>query len=252
MAIEAMKEVWMAKELRARQPEFCRYEDHNWFIGTWNVNGKDPVERLDAWLHMSDHSNPDFYVIGFQELDLSTEAYLLYDATWEPGWGTVIEQALSKRSEDYVKLVSKQLIGMLIIVYVKKSLKDFVKDMTTASAGTGLLGVMGNKGGVGVRFKFHDSHYCFVNAHLAADSGMTERRNLDFIEISKRLSFGLGSGCKDYLDHVKKYPWITRVVDCKGSQVPAAGRVGLSVYDVEYVTLAHCRTCLSHRSKTVI
>jgi len=47
----------------------------------------------------------------------------------------------------------------------------------------------GNKGGVAVRLRVHDSHFCFINSHLAAGSEELERRNSDFKDISKKLLF---------------------------------------------------------------
>ena len=47
----------------------------------------------------------------------------------------------------------------------------------------------GNKGGVGVRLRVHDTTICFINSHLAAFTEMVERRNMDFAEIVRRLDF---------------------------------------------------------------
>ena len=86
-----------------------------------------------------------------------------------------------------------------------------------------------------IRFHFRDSHFCFVNSHLAADMDAVDRRNSDFMDISKRMTFTFGHGQKrEYLDHVRDYPWIPRWGDC-GEELKRLGfsRSGLSVYEAE-------------------
>ncbi|KAJ3032744.1 Type II inositol 1,4,5-trisphosphate 5-phosphatase, partial [Rhizophlyctis rosea] len=120
------------------------------------------------------------YVLGFQELDLSTEAYILVDNAKEEEWSRGIEFALKGK---YVKVASKQLVGMLIVLYVKREEVDFVSEISALYVGTGILGMMGNKGATAIRLRYHDSYLCFLNCHLAADVSMLDRRNADFLDI---------------------------------------------------------------------
>ncbi|EIN14588.1 DNase I-like protein [Punctularia strigosozonata HHB-11173 SS5] len=146
-----------------------------------------------------EESDPDFLVLGFQELDLSTGA-LVYatDTTREDSWVAAVLAGLGEKAELYEKLASKQLVGMLIIVMVKKRLRPSVIDVKTCSVGAGIMGLMGNKGATAVRITLapllSDSTsvptvLTFVNAHLAAFDEMVDRRNADFHDLSRRLVF---------------------------------------------------------------
>ncbi|KAK0459184.1 DNase I-like protein [Desarmillaria tabescens] len=147
-------------------------------------------------------NQPDIFVLGFQELDLSTEALIYSTGTVkEDAWRMAVFAALGEWGEHYVKLVSKQLVGMLIIIIVKDSLKDCFKDVRTTAAGAGIMGIMGNKGGTAIRLAFTPpptegiltqgpTILTFVNSHLAAFDVMVDRRNADYADLSKRLVFG--------------------------------------------------------------
>jgi phosphatidylinositol-bisphosphatase len=78
---------------------------------------------------------------------------------------------------------------MLIIVIAKTEHQPYVSEVESRNCGVGLMNMMGNKGGCSVRFRYHDSYFCFVTSHLAAFVANSERRNQDFAEIAKRLNF---------------------------------------------------------------
>ncbi|KAG1802570.1 DNase I-like protein [Suillus variegatus] len=144
-------------------------------------------------------SDPDLLVLGFQELDLSTEALLYATSTVrEDAWVEAILAGLGERGILYEKLASKQLVGMLIVAIAKKSRLSCFSDIRFSTAGAGIMGIMGNKGATAIRMSYtplaqeispSPTVLTFVNAHLAAFDEMVERRNFDFHDLSRRLVF---------------------------------------------------------------
>jgi len=182
--------------VQKRRSEYETSEPFSIYCGTWNTNGQMPgkEEGVTSWLgqakdsfHASTHfKKPDIYALGFQELDLSKEAYIRQDSFYEKAWLEKIEDAEFLRTYDRIKCV--RLVGIMLVIYVKRSRK---KDIDLASihhctVGTGLMNTIGNKGGVAISMKIRESSVCFIGAHFAAHVGNVERRNADYTNIIER------------------------------------------------------------------
>lgn len=101
----------------------------------------------------------------------------------------------------YECLGSKQMVGLLLSTYVLKKHRPAISEVSTEIMTTGILGLMGNKGGVATRFRFHDSTFCILNAHFNAHQQNVSRRNQDYRDICTIIFNVPESGPMTIFDH---------------------------------------------------
>ncbi|KAF1940101.1 DNase I-like protein [Clathrospora elynae] len=135
----------------------------------------------------------DIYVLGLQEIvDITSAAEALRPYT-DPSvankWKTTLEAALPK---GYQLVAEQQLIGLWLVIYASPHVVSQIKNVSTTSVGTGLMGYMGNKGAVTTRIVLGETtRLVFINCHLAAgaDKASLDRRNWDASQINSRTRF---------------------------------------------------------------
>ncbi|KAJ8774483.1 hypothetical protein K2173_016929 [Erythroxylum novogranatense] len=96
-----------------------------------------------------------------------------------------------KSRPKYVRIVSKQMVGIYVSVWVRKRLRRHINHLRVYPVGIGLMGYMGNKGSVSVSMSLFQSRLCFVCSHLTSGQkdGAEQRRNADVYEIIRRTRF---------------------------------------------------------------
>ncbi|XP_016478359.1 type I inositol polyphosphate 5-phosphatase 2 isoform X2 [Nicotiana tabacum] len=103
---------------------------------------------------------------------------------------SVLNHAVKSRPM-YVRIVSKQMVGIYVSVWVRRRLRRHINNLQVSSVGIGLMGYMGNKGSVSVSMSLFQSRLCFVCSHLSSGQkdGAEQRRNSDVNEIMRRTRF---------------------------------------------------------------
>uniref|UniRef100_A0A7N1A022 Inositol polyphosphate-related phosphatase domain-containing protein n=1 Tax=Kalanchoe fedtschenkoi TaxID=63787 RepID=A0A7N1A022_KALFE len=115
----------------------------------------------------------------------------------------------SSGNSRYCLVADKQMVGIFLTVWVRRDLRDDVRNLKVSCVGRGLMGYLGNKGSISISMKLHQTSFCFVCSHLT--SGQREgdelRRNSDVLEILRKTKFPRvhGQGYEDspqtILDH---------------------------------------------------
>ncbi|KAF5734056.1 hypothetical protein HS088_TW16G00498 [Tripterygium wilfordii] len=215
-----------AYQKRSSNKCFFEQDNYNIFVGSWNVGGVVPPEDLEMedWL---DTGNPaDIYVLGFQEIVPLNAGNVLASENRKISmrWNNIIRHALNKAiltqaqddkkgeyqkmhqtkdqiSAEYRKskdnfqcIISKQMVGVFISAWVRSDIHQHIQHPNVSCVGCGIMGCLGNKGSVSVRFCLHDTSFCFVCSHLASGGkeGDERHRNADAAEILSRTRFPRG------------------------------------------------------------
>ncbi|ONK75000.1 uncharacterized protein A4U43_C03F12270 [Asparagus officinalis] len=205
-----------------------KLETHSYklFASTWNVGGIPPSDtlNLEDWLDTKNNSY-DIYVLGFQEIvPLKAKNVLGPEKNKSSAkWNSLIRSTLNEstynskelkagdidkqkvhpvkesNSKDNIDqafrcIMSKQMVGISISVWVRSDLLRYIKHPSVSCVGCGIMGCLGNKGSVSVRFFLHETSFCFICCHLASGEkeGDEMNRNCNAMDIFSRTSFPCG------------------------------------------------------------
>ncbi|KQK03059.1 type IV inositol polyphosphate 5-phosphatase 3 isoform X3 [Brachypodium distachyon] len=91
----------------------------------------------------------------------------------------------------FVRIVSKQMVGIFLTVWVRRELRKCVHNLKVSTVGVGAMGYIGNKGAVSASMSIYQTMFCFVCTHLSAGERPADllKRNADVHEIHRRTRF---------------------------------------------------------------
>eukprot|EP00210_Caulerpa_lentillifera_P000892 g863.t1 len=104
---------------------------------------------------------------------------------------TKTKDSKDEAEEEFVQILSHQLVGLYISGWARKSLIKRITGIQITTVATGALGYLANKGAIAARMRIDDSAFVFITSHLASGSheGDQLKRNLDYKEIIRRMQF---------------------------------------------------------------
>ncbi|XP_038884521.1 type IV inositol polyphosphate 5-phosphatase 3-like isoform X5 [Benincasa hispida] len=96
-----------------------------------------------------------------------------------------------KRRPSYVRIVSKQMVGIFLTIWVRRSLRRHIQNVNVSTVGVGVMGYIGNKGSISVSMSIYQTLFCFICTHLTSGEkeGDELKRNADVSEIHRRTQF---------------------------------------------------------------
>jgi len=205
-AATRIRDAWIYKQIRLRQDEFTQYRTARVFLGSWNVNAKGKEEALDEWLIKDWGPNqeypPDIVAVGFQEMvDLNAVNVTVDNKSqartqfWVERIRATLNAPQYTRNDPargYTLLTQRYLVGLLVCVFVRNPHRNRVRYVQSDSVGVGVMGMLGNKGGVSIRLQFYDSTICVICSHLAAHRENVAGRNSDFANVFQKTTFDIG------------------------------------------------------------
>ncbi|XP_060962851.1 type IV inositol polyphosphate 5-phosphatase 3 isoform X1 [Cannabis sativa] len=113
-----------------------------------------------------------------------------------------------KRRSSFVRIVSKQMVGIFLTIWVRRSLRRHIQNVKVSTVGVGVMGYIGNKGSVSVSMSIYQTMFCFICTHLTSGEKEVDKlkRNTDVQEIHRRSRFHSVSSIglpKSIRDHEK-------------------------------------------------
>ena len=170
-------------------------------VCTWNAGGipskpnypydLTPLFNSSNFVSQEQQS-PDLIVVGLQEIVKlnATNILLNQNSSAVSDWRSAIFNSIKKAfpNEEYFLLERIDLVGILLLIYQKKSINVTICDKINIKSGA--MGTMGNKGGCIISMNLYNTPIAFCCGHLAAGQNNGQERFKNIVEIFNTKLFG--------------------------------------------------------------
>eukprot|EP01119_Soliformovum_irregulare_P014904 TRINITY_DN4128_c0_g2_i2.p1 TRINITY_DN4128_c0_g2~~TRINITY_DN4128_c0_g2_i2.p1 ORF type:complete len:721 (-),score=152.89 TRINITY_DN4128_c0_g2_i2:205-2367(-) len=223
------------RQISIRNNEPMHQQEISLFSVTYNINGQKSalsLSVLEQLLGLNDTSKPmpDIYAVGFQELVKISGKEVAKDLADVEGpmkqfAESQLDATLNADIQNYVQIFSKQVVGTMLCVFIKKEMVLQISNIQWDQIRVGIMNKMGNKGAIAVRFEWGGEGaptgvrqsaiekqsmgptmgggaVCIVCSHYAAGQSKVGRRNNDYRQSVSKIEFPTHKGRKlTILDH---------------------------------------------------
>ncbi|CAH8550163.1 unnamed protein product [Dicrocoelium dendriticum] len=143
---------------------------------TWNVGDEGPPpDDLHHLLGLGNSDTPEIVALGLQEI--------VDPDDWKK---RLIEHL---HPAGYVLVKARNCWAIWMLVFVRRNLLSAITNIESEVTPSGYVGVMGNKGGVSVRFEICGVNVVFLSCHFAAHAENTRDRLNDYLDIITHQTF---------------------------------------------------------------
>lgn len=149
-------------------------------VTTLNCAGRVPNKSGELVQIFQTDVAPDIICVGLQEMvSLNAMSMIQGENTQRmTQWRGLLDDTVrsAHKSEQYIWLTEKGMVGLYMCLFVKHSLISRISDIQLCKIKTGVWGSSGNKGAVLARFNLDDTSVVLMNCHLMSGKNKGKQR----------------------------------------------------------------------------
>jgi hypothetical protein len=117
--------------------------------------------------------------------------------------------------DEYKIVKSETLSAMNLIIFAHESIFHHIDKINSSYVKTGFANITGNKGAVGISFKYKKLSFLFIGCHLAAGQNAIDKRNKDLARINTNMQLGFSNQNVDHVHDLFDFSFYLGDFNCR-------------------------------------